>query len=426
MIALEGGHLICPTHSLNTQGTLLIDKGIVIDILKDGRSLPNESDIKKVDCTGSYILPGFVDVLCESGEPDKPWLEGLKNLGVTALRGGFTHIVHGPGLHTAIDTPAMVTDLLFRGQSECIPKFDIISAATCGNSGEALTEMGRMVESGVLAFSDGYGSIANSIVLRRVMEYIEPFGRPFFLQPTDLALESGGLMHEGITSTQIGLHGIPEAAELIGVTRALALCRQTGCPVHLSHVTTQRGVALVAMAKNEGLPITAGVPARHLLLQDELVRDSRYDTSTKVRPPLRPEADRLGLIEGIRRGVIDVVFAEHHPCSRSEKELEYSEAEFGAVGLESAPLSCFTALGDIALVAKVMSSAPSKILGLDTGIAIGKSADLVMMKDGKSYEYSPPFQTTGVNEPLLGKLLKGTIWAVCCEGQMTHFNIPEL
>ena len=418
MIAFDNAKIICPKTEKNVLGHIVIKDGIILSCAQG--SVPENAvgDAEVVDCEGATILPGLIDFLCESGEPDRPWLEGLDGLIHCAQANGFTQLIHGSGLRTAIDSPSLIRDLLSRTQSASV-HFHILGAATLGHRGTELSEMGLMLGSGALSISDGYGAVRDALVLRRIMEYLEPFSIPFVLQPTELALEEGGYMHEGLISTQIGLHGIPEAAELIGITRAISLCRQTGCRIHLSHISTKRGVGLLAAAKSEGLPITGGVAAVHLLLTDESVRESHYDTSTKTRPPLRPEEDRLALIQGLRDGVIDCVFSAHHPMSRAEKELEYAEADFGVAGMETAALACWTALEDIELLARAMSIRPAEIFGIESGIRVGAEANLVILDRLDRFHEQPCYVSRGTNDPLRNTPIKGIIKGTFSKG---HFH----
>lgn len=422
MTVFDNARIICPETNKDYIGHIIIRDEVIQSCQPGPLPENHRNDAQVHDCSGAIILPGFIDILCESGEPDRPWLEGLDGLVQCALSSGFTHIVHGAGLRAAIDSPSKVRDILSRTKSS-FAHVHILGAATLGHHGSELTEMGLMLASGAISISDGYGAIRDALVLRRVMEYLEPFSIPFVLQPTELALEEGGFMHEGLVSTQIGLHGIPEAAELIGITRAISLCRQTGCQIHLSHISTQRSVDLLANAKSEGLPITGGVAAIHLLLTDEAVRERHYDTSTKIRPPLRPEKDRLALIQGLREGVIDCVFSAHHPMSRAEKELEYAEAEFGISGIEHAALGCLSVLNDIALLAKVMSSRPAEIFGFKTAIKEGQEANLVILDRLDRFQEQPCYVSKGTNDPLRNTAIQGHIKGTFSKG---HFHQNRL
>lgn len=417
MILFENAYIVCPQTHKDFKGYLLVENGCIRSC---GEGVFQEAlsvDAERIDCSGDFILPGCVDLLCESGEPDRPWLEGLDNLAKVAQANGFTQLIHGPGLRRAIDMPHLIRDIRARVQDLGVD-IQILGAATQGHLGRDLAEMGLMLDAGAISISDGYGAIRDALVLRRVMEYLEPFSVPFVLQPTELALEEGGFMHEGLVSTQIGLHGIPEAAELIGITRAIALCRQTGCRIHLSHITTERGVSLLSDAKAEGLPVTGGVPAVHLMLTDESIRERHYDTALKIRPPLRPERDRIALIEGLRTGVLDMVFSAHHPLSRAEKELEFAEADFGLAGIEQAVLACWEALGDIGLLAKVMSQQPAEIFGLDTGLDVGKPANLVILSGTDSFQNQVCYYSKGTNDPLRDMLFKGRVRGTFTKGRL--------
>ena len=233
-------------------------------------------------------------------------------------------------------------------------------------------------------------------------------------------------MHEGAVSTRIGLHGIPAESEELGLARALALARLAGVRLHLTHVTTARGVALLAAAKAAGQLVTAAVPARHLVLTDEAVDESVYDTNTRVLPPLRPEADRLALVSAVLAGVVDVVSADHVPLTRVEKEHEYLVASPGAAGLETAFLAALTALHDPMAVLRAMATCPGRVLGLDPALRPGARADLVIFEAEGEHLAGPPHWSLGMNEPLAGRRLRGQVRATFVGGRIAYRASPDV
>lgn len=224
-------------------------------------------------------------------------------------------------------------------------------------------------------------------------------------------------MHEGPISTRIGLRGIPAASEEIGVAQIIALAERTGAPVHLTHVTTARAIAHVAAAQAAGLSITASVPARHLLLTDTFIETSGYNTAARLLPPLRPEADRAAACAAVRSGVL-MIGADHVPWTQVEKELEFVYARSGAVGLETAFSAALTALDDLPLVVEAMSCRPAAVLGCEAAIRPGAVADLVLLALGSSAPLGSSRVSRGVNEPLVGQLLRGVVRASIVGGRV--------
>jgi dihydroorotase len=225
-------------------------------------------------------------------------------------------------------------------------------------------------------------------------------------------------MHEGAVSMRIGLHGIPAEAEEVGIARALALARLAGVRLHLTHVTTARGVELVRRARAEGQRVTAAVPARHLVLADEDVDRSGYDPNLRLVPPLRPPSDRAALIEAVKGAELDVVSADHIPLTRVEKEHEFSAAAPGGTGLETAFSAALTALGDLAVAVRALAVAPGRILGLDPRIAPGARAHLAIVEPGAEHVVGPPRESRGSNEPLAGRRLRGRVRATLVGGRL--------
>jgi len=403
-ILLKGGRIICPASGTDAVADVWIQDGVIQAV-----GATDAEGAQVVDCTGCVVAPGFTDLGAELCDPGKTWREDLQSGSEAAAAGGFTTVVASPRTDPVIDTPVAVSETLGRARSVSGARIELAGALTLGLRGETMSELGLMAEAGAVAFSDGRKPMMNAGLLRRSLDYSRPFGLPIIIRPGDLDLEGAGVMHEGEVSTQIGLRGIPGAAEAIGVGRAIALARLTGAKVHLSQVTTSESVRLLRAAKSEGIQLTAAAPARHLVLTDRRVDTSVYNTATRMLPPLRSESDRAALVEGVSDGTVDAITADHVPLTRLEKEMEYMLAKPGAIGLETAFRAALTATDDIYRTVQALAVAPAEIIGRTATVAISGVADLVVLDLNSEADVAGPYRSKGHNEPLEGVQLKGSV-----------------
>lgn len=416
MLLLEGGRVLCPHGGIDDLLDVLIDGDRVVALLSPGQG---PADAPRRDCRGLTIAPAFVDLAAQLGDPGFSWREDLDSGSRAGAAGGFATLLSTPATWPVLDRGAIVDHLVQRGRGAPGARVGVAGALTVGGLGVELAELGALAAAGALAYSDGGAPVADAGVLRRALEYARPFGLTVIVRPGDPSLEQHGVMHEGVVSLSVGLRGVPEAAEEVGVTRVLALARATGARVHLSHVTTARAVAVLRAARAEGLPFTAAVPARHLLLTDAAVADSGYETRFRLMPPLRPERDRLALIQAVKDGVVDVISPDHVPLGRVEKELEFQVAEPGAVGLESAFAAALTALsGDLPTVVARLSLGPAAALGLRPRVEAGALADLVVLDAQVEGRFGAPRWSKGRSEPLEGLPCRGQVRATFVAGRL--------
>lgn len=417
MLLLEGARVICPESGLDE----VLDVRVVDEAVAElGRGL-SPHDGRRMDCRGKVLTSGFVDLGTQLCDPGETWREDLESGSQAGAAGGFTTLLLSPDTSPVIDDPSVASDVLLRASRVSGARLEAAGALTKGLAGEELAEMGLVIEAGCIALSDGGRASRDTGVLRRALEYARPFGVPVLLRPAEEGLERDGVMHHGQVSLRIGLRGIPAASEEIGVSRAVALCELTGTPVHLSALTTARGIALLRAAREQGLPLSAGVPARSLVLTDEAVDDLEYDTAARVLPPLRPEGDRAACVQALRDGVITVVSADHTPWSRVEKEVEFEYAPFGAMGVETAFRATLSALdGDVLLTSRVLGLGPRAVLGRPQRVAPGELADLTLLDLCDPHPVRGPFRSKGINEPLTGRSLLGRVHATLVGGRVAY------
>jgi dihydroorotase len=298
-----------------------------------------------------------------------------------------------------------------------------IGAVSVGLKHEQLTEMAAMKEAGAVAFSDDSEPIQDSGFLRKVLAYSKVCDAVVILHCEDKSLTAGGVMNEGLTALRLGLRGMPRAAEVTAIHRAIELARQTGAKVHIAHVSVKEAIDLLRRAKEEGVQVTAEVTPHHLTLTEEAVGD--YETNAKMNPPLRTAEDVATLREALAEGVIDCIATDHAPHAVEEKETTFDDAPFGIVGLETAVGVLWTELVHkanfpIVRLIEAMSTKPCHILGLDGGtLREGSRADVTVIDPETVWTVDAgKFHSKGRNTPYNGWTLKGKVVLTVCGGRI--------
>lgn len=419
-LLLKGGRLICPASDLDFTGDLLVAQGKVKAI---GPEL-SAGQAQVVDCQGLLVAPGLVDLHVHLREPGQEYKETVATGSAAAAAGGFTTVCCMPNTAPVNDCKAVTELILEQARAAGLCRVRPVGAITQGLKGEALSEMGELKEAGCVAVSDDGRPVPDSRLLRRAMEYAAGFSIPVICHSEDLRLAAGGVMHEGPTATRLGLKGIPSEAEVVCVERDIHLAKLSGAKVHIAHVSCKGSVEAVRRAKEAGLPVTCETAPHYLLLTDADV--GLYDTNFKMNPPLRSEADRRAVRRGLAEGVIDAVATDHAPHSILEKEVEFDQAAFGIIGLE-------TALGIMLLLVQEgvlslhqalarLSSGPAQVLGLAGGrLQEGGPADIVVLDPARPWVVEPGrFLSRSRNTPFAGLTLPGRAVLTIMDGRITH------
>ena len=398
---------------------VLIDEGRVVAV---GPHLKVPAGATKIDATGRLVLPGFVDLHVHFREPGFEYKESIQSGAAAAVAGGFTSVCCMPNTNPVNDNQA-ITELMFdRARAAGLANVFPIGAITKGSEGKELAEIGDLRRAGCVAISDDGKPVMNSLVMRRAMEYALAFDVPVVDHCEDLHLAEGGCMNEGAISTELGLPGIPAAAEDVMVARNVALAELTGARLHLAHISTEGSVRMVREAKSRGLHVTAEACPHHFTITEEVVRG--YNTYAKMNPPLRTWKDVQAIKDGLRDGTIDVIATDHAPHATQEKQLGFTEAPFGIVGLETA-LSLTFALVDegvLSLESAVdkLSTAPAKVFGLAKGtLAVGADADVTIVDQQEQWEVDPArFRSKSRNTPFAGWKVKGRVRTTIVGGRV--------
>ena len=381
-IAFRNARLIDPASNLDAKGGLLVENGRIADV---GPRLFNDADANDpevVDCKGMVLAPGLIDMRVFTGEPGSEHRETLESASLAAAAGGVTTIVVMPNTDPVIDEPSLVDFIRRRAAATAKVRVLPMAALTRNLDGELMTEIGLLTEAGAVAFTDGDRTISNTRVLRRALAYASTFGALVVGHAEDPDLSEGASVTEGEYAMRLGIPAAPSAAEVIIVERDIRLVELTGARYHFGQISTRASLDAIAAAEQRGLAITCGVAAHNLALNELDV--GSYRTFMKVRPPLRSEADRSAMLEGVASGIIDAIVSGHDPQAADTKRQPFAQAAFGAVGLETLlPVALglhHDGRASLSLVLRALTAAPAKILNLNAGtLAKGAPADLVLI-----------------------------------------------
>jgi dihydroorotase len=397
-------------------GTDAINDIRIIDgvIEKIGRNLPAQKGIEERDLSGKIAAPGFIDMHVHLREPGFEHKETIESGCKSAAAGGFTAVCCMPNTSPAIDEASVVTRIKERAAGVMSGLVDVfpIGAATKGREGKELAPMFELADAGAVAFSDDGAPILSAEIMRRALEYASMRNIPVIQHAEDTSMTHGGSMNEGPVATSLGIQSMPTVAEDLIVARDIALVEYVSAPYHVAHLSTAGAVALVRAAKKRQLPVTCEVTPHHFTLTDEAVRS--FDTNTKMNPPLRRAEDIEAIKEGLRDGTIDAIASDHAPHTYDEKQVEFTYAPFGIVGLETSVGISFTQLvhGGVLTVLQLiekMSVNPRRILRLPPiRIAEGEKANLTIIDpDAEWVVATENFLSKSKNSPFDKMKLKG-------------------
>jgi len=409
-LLIKGGRVIDPAVGLDDDLDVLIDEGTVQDVAK--RIAARGAEV--IDAAGLVVCPGFIDAHTHLREPGREDKETIATGTRAAAAGGYTAVCAMPNTDPVNDTAGVTRLILERAREAAAVRVYPIGAITRGSRGEELAEYGDLRDAGCVAVSDDGRPVASARVMRRALEYAQSFDLPVIDHCEEPSLFHGASMNEGPVSTLLGLSGAPSAAEAIAVERDVLLAELTRGRLHIAHISAAASVDAVRRGRARGVRVTAEVTPHHLLLTDEEVRRSEYDTSTKMNPPLRSEADRQAVLAGVRDGTIDCIATDHAPHTVDDKKVEFDQAAFGIVGLETAVGLCLDRLVaagviDLRRLVQVLSAGPAAALGLPGGcLEPGFPGDVTILDLRRKWRVDPDrFASKGRNTPFGGWTLTG-------------------
>ena len=378
--AFINARIVDPTADAEYTGAILISDGKIADFGPNLFASGAPYGIESVDCRGLHLAPGIVDARVHTGEPGEEHKETLESAGIAAAVGGITSLVLLPDNEPPFDDASLIEFVARRARQVKLANMYAYGALTVGLEGQHLAEMGLLAEAGAVAFTDADHAVGNAQVLRRALYYAKAFDALIVHLPQEPSL-SGGSMTSGIMATRLGLSGVPALAEVMLVERDIRLAEMTGGRLHLTKISTGESVKAIASAKARGLKITCDTAPPYFALNDLAVGD--YRTFGKLVPPLRAEADREAVVEGLKTGTIDAIVSDHRPQDQDSKRVPFASAEPGGVGLETLlPISLELVHNKQLTLAQLfqrLSAAPARLFNLPGGkLAKGAPADLVL------------------------------------------------
>jgi len=415
-LVIKSGRLIDPARGIDAVVDVVVRDGKIASIGK-----ANVPDIPQFDATGLIVAPGFFDIHVHLREPGTEEAETIASGGAAAVAGGFAAVAAMPNTKPPNDNPSITSYIISEARRSSPALVFPIGAVTREQKGETLAEIGEMVEAGIVGISDDGKPVMDGRLFRRALEYAQLFNLPVIQHCEDLNLSKGGVMHEGVYSTRLGLKGIPSSAEDTMVSRDLILAETTGGKYHVAHLSTRRAVEMVRQAKAQGLNITAEVTPHHFTLTDAAVAE--YDTNAKMNPPLRSQDDVDALRKGIADGTIDAIASDHAPHHSNLKMLEFDRAPFGITGLETAVGLAFTELQlPIGRLIEMFAINPQKIMRVAPwGLFEGSGAHLTILDPKRQWKFDvSQSRSKSRNSPFHGREMTGKAVATIVHGKVVY------
>lgn len=420
-LLIKNGRVIDPSQNIDDNLDVLVENGLIKEI---GKKLAAPAGAEVVDAAGTYVVPGLIDMHVHLRDPGLEYKEDIISGTKAAVAGGFTSICCMPNTKPVIDNKTVASYIINKAKSEGFCNVFPVGSITYGLSGDRMSEMGELKESGCVAVSDDGKPVKNSELMMRALQYAAGIGILVISHAEELELVGEGVMNEGFTSTELGLKGIPRVAEDIATARETMLAEYTATPIHIAHVSTKGSVRVIREAKARGVKVTCETAPHYFTLTDDAVRG--YNTNAKMNPPLREADDIAAIKEGLKDGTIDAIATDHAPHHLDEKDVEFNVAMNGIIGLEtSLPLSLgLVAEGTLTLNQLIdkMSCIPSKILGLNRGtIRIGAVADITLIDPTCEWvAEADKMASKSKNSPWLGKKMTGCASATIVDGKVMY------
>ncbi len=420
-LLIRGGRLVDPSQDVDAFLDVLIEDGYVSQV---GESLNAPKGAEVLDASDLVVCPGLIDMHVHLREPGQEYKETVETGTRAAAAGGFTAVACMANTAPVHDNASVTRHIVGEAEKWGYARVHPIGAVSKGLAGQQLAEIGDMVAAGTVAISDDGLPVKNAELMRRALLYARHFDIPVIQHAEDLDLTGKGVMHEGEWSTRLGLPGIPGASEDVIVARDIILAEDTAGRYHVAHLSTGRSLRMVREAKARGFKVTCEVTPHHLVLTDEAVAQTGFSCDCKMKPPLRSEADRKELIEGLVDGTIDAIASDHAPHHADEKDVEFSVAPFGIVGLETTLSLCLDVLvhsGVLSLsrLIELLTTGPASVLGIAGGTLVpGSVADVTLFHLDRNVTVdAETFHSKGRSTPFGGRKLRGAPVATLLAGR---------
>ena len=411
MLLVKNGRVLDPASKTDAAQDVLIDEERIAEVAATGKISANTTkELEVFDATGLIVAPGFIDIHAHLREPGQENSESIETGTRAAARGGFTAVCCMPNTKPVNDNASVTRFILDRARAHASVRVWPIGAASVGSKGEAIAEIAAMKQAGIVAVSDDGKPIATAKLARQVMDYCQSLDLLVIEHAEDVSLAAGAVMREGITSTRLGLAGMPAAAESVCVARDVQLAELTGSRLHIAHLSAKASLDQVRWAKQRGLHVTCEVTPHHFTLIDE---DVQYDSRFKMNPPLAAREDREALLAGLVEGTVDAIATDHAPHEPALKDVEFDRAPFGVLGFETAlalSLEQLVHAGRLSLMRMVelFTTGPARVLGMERKIAAGQVADLTIFSTDHIWSYRVSESASkSRNSPFDGRSFKG-------------------
>src|SRR5467141_39576 len=422
MLLIKNGRVVDPASKTDAALDVLLDGEKIKEVGPPGKiAAPQGTEV--FDASGLIVAPGFIDLHVHLREPGQESSETIETGTRAAARGGFTAVCCMPNTNPVNDNASVTRFILDRAKAAARVRVWPIGAASVASKGEAIAEIAAMKQAGIVAVSDDGKPIATAKLARQVMDYCRSLDIPVIEHAEDVSLAAGAVMREGVTSTRLGLAGMPASAESVCVARDVQLADLTGARLHIAHLSAKGSLEQVRMAKQRGLRVTCEVTPHHFTLIDE---DVQYDSRYKMNPPLAAREDRDALLAGLADGTIDAIATDHAPHEPALKDVEFDRAPFGITGFETAlslALEQLVHTGRISLMRMValFTSGPARVLGLERSLAAGQPADLTIFSLDRPWTFrAPESASKSRNSPFDGRSFKGGPVATVVGGRFVH------
>ena len=421
MLLIKNGRVVDPQSKTDGPGDILLDGERIAEVAPPGK-ISRVPGAEVFDASGLIIAPGFIDLHCHLREPGQESSETIETGTRAAARGGFTAVCCMPNTKPVNDNASVTRFILDRARAGASVRVWPVGAASTGSRGEALAEIAGMKQAGIVAVSDDGKPIATAKLARQVMDYCRSLDLPVIEHAEDTSLAAGAVMREGITSTRLGLRGMPAAAESVCVARDVQLAELAGARVHFAHLSARASLELVRSAKQLGLGVTCEVTPHHFTLIDE---DVQYDSRFKMNPPLAAREDREALLAGLADGTVDAIATDHAPHEPALKDVEFDRAPFGVTGFETAlalGLEHLVRTGRLSLLrlVELFTTGPARVLGLKCQIAPGEPADLTLFSTEHNWTFrASESASKSRNTPFDGRAFRGAPMATIVAGRVT-------
>lgn len=418
---ISNARVIDPASRRDEIGNLFIRDGKIVTSL----SAVAKKSAKKIDARGLIACPGLVDIHVHFREPGQTHKETIATGSQAAAAGGFTSVVCMPNTSPVADTAGTIQYINDAIRRDAVVKVYPTGCITVGMKGQALAPIGSLKRAGVVAITDDGDCVQNNELMRRAAEYAKMFDLPIMDHCQDASMTQGAVMNEGIMSIRLGLSGWPNAAEDVIVSRNVILSTYTGAHIHMQHISSRNSVEILRRAKARGVPVTAEATPHHIALTDDKL--ATYDTNFKMNPPLRTEADRQGIIAGLRDGTLDCISTDHAPHTDYEKDKEFDYAPNGILGLETSLAVTLQVLVrenkfKLPFVIDLMTRKPAEIVKLQAGtLAEGAAADVCLFDPDEEWVYQAKkgFSKSS-NSPWNGETLKGRVKTTIVDGRIVY------